>query len=635
MVTTAPYGSWASPVTLEMLVEDAVVLAAPQVVGDDVYWMERRPRDAGRTAVVRRRNGRIEDVTPPGFNARTRIHEYGGVSYLAAEGVLLAMHFDDQRVYRVTDGEATPLTPEPEIAAGDRYADLVLRNDVVLAVRERHVADREPINEIVAFPLAGGEPRVVASGHDFYASLRRSPDGSRLAWLTWDHPRMPWDGTELWIADLSADASLGEPQLVAGGRSESIFQPEWGPDGALYWSSDRTGWWNLYRDGEPVSPIEAEIGGPQWVFGLSRYGFLDDGRLVAVVSSQGRQRLAVVADGAYRFVATDHDTMLYYLAPQGTRAWLLAGGATTALGIVAVDVDSGEVDVAARNFTLDVDKAYISTAQAIEAPSAGGAVTHAFYYPPANPDYRAPEGELPPLVVMSHGGPTATTTAQLDLAIQFWTTRGLAVVDVNYRGSVGYGRPYRTALEGEWGVVDTDDCIAAARYLADTGRVDGQRMAITGGSAGGYTTLCALAFHDVFAAGASYFGVADCAALAEDTHKFESRYLDSLIGPLPEAADLYRERSPLYHAEGISCPVVLLQGADDEVVPPEQAEVMVAALANRGIPHAYVLFEGEGHGFRRAENIMAASGAELSFYGQIFGFEPADDIPRLALKAAP
>ncbi len=635
MVTVAPYGSWESPVSLEMLAEDTVVIAAPQVVDGDVYWTERRPAEGGRTAIVRRTEAGIEEVTPPDFNARTRIHEYGGVPYLAGTDEVLAVRFEDQRIYRIAGGSAAPLTPEPVIDAGERFGDLVRHGDAIIAVRERHRSDGEPVNELVAVPASGGTPAIITGGHDFYSSPRISPDGSQLAWLTWDHPRMPWDGTELWVARLDNEGTLATPQRVAGGPTESIFQPEWGPDGVLYWASDGSGWWNLVRDDAAIAPIEAEIGTAQWVFGMARYAVLDDGRIATVVTADGRQRIALVTGSQYHSIEFAHDTVAPYLAVDGTTLWCVAGDAATPMGLVGVDVDSGQVDVVRHNFTTSIDPAYFSMPEAIEAPTTGGGITHAFYYPPANPEFVAPEGELPPLIVMSHGGPTAATTTDLDLAIQFWTTRGFAVVDVNYRGSIGYGREYRAALEGQWGIVDTDDCIAAARHLADIEQVDARRMAIRGGSAGGYTTLCALAFHDVFAAGASYFGVADCAALAEHTHKFESRYLDSMIGPYPQAADLYRARSPLHHAEGISCPVLLLQGADDKVVLPEQAEVMVQALSRRGIPHAYILFAGEGHGFRKAENIIAANGAELSFYGQVFGFAPAGDVPRIALVPTP
>lgn len=633
MTTVAPHGSWESPISAALLAEDAISVAAPRCDGGDLYWTERRPAEGGRTVVVRRgRDGAAVDVVPAGFDARTRAHEYGGVPYVVAGGLLLATSFEDQRVYRFDDGAPVAVTPEPAIQAGDRYADLVFHGSEVIAVRERH-GGAEVVNELIVFPVDGAAPpRVIASGHDFYASPRRSPDGRSLAWLTWDHPRMPWDGTDLWRADLAPDGTIGQPRHVAGGPDESIFQPEWSPDGLLHWASDESGWWNVCCEGEAVAPMEAEIGTPQWVFGLARYGFLDDGSIVAVVTDAGRDRIVTLADGAVREVDTPYDTIVHYLAIEGSTVWCVAGNATSPLGIVGVDVAGGEVDVARRNFELDIDSGFFSEPVAIEAPTSGGAVTHAFYYPPQNPRFSAPEGERPPLVVLSHGGPTSATHPNLDLEIQFLTTRGIGVVDVNYRGSSGYGRAYRRALEGQWGIVDTDDCIAAAQFLAETAHVDGARMAIAGGSAGGYTTLCALAFRDTFAAGVSYFGVADCGALADDTHKFESRYLDSLIGPYPERADLYRERSPLYHAEGIGCPVLLLQGADDEVVLPAQAEVMVAALEARGVPHAYLLFEGEGHGFRKAENIIASRNAELSFYGQVFGFEPAGNVPPLLLR---
>ncbi len=634
MPTSAPYGTWKSPISAAMLAAETIAVSAPQVDGPDLYWAERRPAERGRTAIVRRRSdGTVEDAVPEGFNARTRVHEYGGVPYLAARGILLASEFADQRVYRLDGGAPRAITPEPAGAAEDRYADLVLHGSYVIAVRERH-GGGEPVNELVSFPVDGSAaPRVIASGHDFYASPRCSPDGASLAWLTWDHPRMPWEGTELWVADLATDGTLRRPRLVAGGPRESVFQPEWSPAGELHWVSDATGWWNLYRDGTPVAPMEAEIGVPQWMFGMRSYAFLGDGRIVAAVTEDGRQRLVVIDGGALRQVTCSHDTVLPFLASSNRRVWTVAGDAATPLGIVGLDVDTGEATVARRNFAVALDDGYFSRPATIQAPTTGGAVTHAFYYAPQHPEYVGPDGERPPLLVISHGGPTAATHTDLSLQIQFWTTRGFGVVDVNYRGSAGYGRAYREALEGAWGIVDTDDCIAAARHLADRGMVDGGRMAIRGGSAGGYTTLCALAFHDVFAAGASYYGVADLASLAEHTHKFESRYLDSLVGPLPDAADVYAARSPLLHADGISCPVLLLQGADDEVVPPAQAEVMVAALAARGVPHAYLLFEGESHGFRRAENVVAALGTELAFYGQVLGFTPEGDVPELVLDA--
>jgi dipeptidyl aminopeptidase/acylaminoacyl peptidase len=534
-------------------------------------------------------------------------------------------------VYRIEEGTATPITPEPKLPAGDRFADFAFHGDYIICVRERHREDREAVNALVTFPLNGSaKPQVIAKGHDFYSSPRISPDGTRLAWLSWDHPRMPWDGTELWCAALAADGSTSEPELIAGGPDESIFQPEWSSSGILHFVSDRTGWWNLFRlvDGhiEALHLMEAEFGRPQWVLGMRRYGFVTGDRIVAAYTEDGLDRVGLIEGDTLRAVHTPFDVFGSSLGICGDQLFITAGSSSRPTAIVRIDVDTEAVKVVKEGLQIDLDPALISQPEAIEFGTTGGAVAHAFYYPPRNPDFVAPVGEKPPLLVLSHGGPTAATTSELDLGCQFWTSRGFAVVDVNYRGSTGYGREFRNALRGEWGVADLDDCISAALFLADGDHVDGERMAIRGGSAGGYTTLCALAFADVFAAGASYFGVGDLASLAIDTHKFESRYLDSMIGPYPEAADLYEERSPLRNLDGFSCPVILLQGLDDRVVPPAQAEEIVTALDAKGIPHAYVAFEGEGHGFRKAESIERAREAELYFYSRAFGFDPADGL---------
>ncbi len=634
MPATVPYGSWESPITPQMLTRSAVGLGEIAIDGDDVYWVESRPAEAGRSALVRRRpDGAIQDLGPPDFDARSRVHEYGGGAYAVRDGVVVACSFLDQRMYRLEGGEARPITPEPALAAGDRYADAVFHGDLLIAVRERHRAGDEPLNELVAFPADGSAPpRVIASGHDFFSSPRVSPDGGRLAWLAWNHPQMPWDGTELWIARLGPDGSLADLQRVAGGPEESIFQPAWGPDGALHFVSDRTGWWNLHRlekDGThtPLCAMEAEFGRPQWMFGLSMFAFLPDGRVVAVYDRDGRSQLARLGeDGSLHTLDLERDAISATVAAGAGGVWTVAAGAAEPLAVIRVDPETGSGEVIRSSQSIDLDGRYVSRGEAITYPTTDGAVAHAFYYPPTNPDFTAPDGERPPLIVWTHGGPTGAATPGFMLARQFWTTRGFALVDVNYRGSVGFGRAYRDALRGRWGVADTDDCVAAARHLVSRRLVDGGRMAIRGGSAGGYTTLSALTFHDVFAAGASYFGVADVAALARDTHKFESRYLDSLVGPYPEAADLYWDRSPLHHTDRLACPMILFQGLDDRVVPPQQAEAMIAALDAKGLPYAYVAFEGEGHGFRRAENIELATEAELSFYGWVFGFAPADAI---------
>jgi dipeptidyl aminopeptidase/acylaminoacyl peptidase len=632
MTVTAPYGSWKSSITIPMLSQAGTPLREVVTEGGDLYWIESRATEAGRQVVVRHdRHGNVADAVPVGFNARTRVHEYGGGSYAVQDGVLIASNFEDQRVYRIDDGVAEPITPEPGIPAGDRYADFVFVGDRVICVRERHRYGDEPSNTLVSLPLDGSErPQTIAKGHDFYSSPRVNPDGTSLAWLAWDHPNMPWDGTELWRAALYPDGTISEPELVAGGPDESIYQPEWSPSGVLHYVSDRTGWWNLFRvvDGhsEALHLMEAEFGVPQWTFGSRRYGFVLDGGLIAIYTKDGVARVGLFDKGTLKQVHTPFDTFAASLATCGDDAYVIAGSGSQPMALLRIDIATDAVKVIKRSLQIDIDPALISQPDPIEFETTDGQVAHGFYYPPRNPGFVAPDGEKPPLLVISHGGPTSATTSDLDLGIQFWTSRGLAVVDVNYRGSTGYGRDYRNALRYQWGVVDLDDCINAACYLADAGHVDGDRMAIRGGSAGGYTTLCALAFSDVFAAGASYFGVGDLAALATDTHKFESRYLDSMVGPYPEAADVYQERSPLAHADGFSCPVILLQGLEDRVVAPAQAEEIVAALEAKGIPYAYLAFPGEGHGFRKSENIERSREAEFYFYSRVFDFDPADEL---------
>ena len=630
MTVTAPYGSWESPITISMLTEAGVPLGAVRTDGGDLYWTESRALEAGRTAIVRRNaHGDISDVVPAGFNSRTRVHEYGGGAFAVKDGVLISSDFVDQRVYRLKDGKATAITPKPKVPAGDRFADFEFHGERIICVRERHRDGKQVANALVTFPLDGSDkPRVVAKGHDFYSSPRVSPDGTALAWLSWDHPRMPWDGTELWVAALALDGSISEPELVAGGDEESIFQPEWSPSGVLHFVSDRTGWWNLFRavDGhiEALHLMSAEFGLPQWVFGMRRYGFLLNDRIAAVYAEGGFDHVAIIDGDTLQSVPVPYDYIGPTVAVCGDQLFTTAGSGGMPVAVVRIDVDTEAVKVVKSSLEIDVDPALISLPEAIEFPTTNDEIAHAFYYPPRNPDFIGPTGDTPPLLVFSHGGPTGFASPELDLGLQFWTSRGFAVVDVNYRGSSGYGRTYRNALREQWGVVDLDDCINAALFLADAGHVDGDRMAIRGGSAGGYTTLCALAFADVFAAGASYFGVGDLAALATDTHKFESRYLDSMIGPYPEAADVYEARSPIHNVDGFSCPVVLLQGLDDRVVPPLQAEEIVAALDAKGIPHAYVAFAGEGHGFRKAENIERSREVEFYFYSRVFGFDPAD-----------
>ncbi len=650
MTSILPYGSWPSPISAELIAGSAVGLNQILVDGDAVLWLESRPLEGGRQVVCRSVPAgdgwsEPEDLTDQGFNVRTRVHEYGGAACAVHRGTLFFSNYADQRLYRQDPGvQARPITPEPSVPAGLRYADASFDPDGrwLVCVRESHDGG-EVVNELVIMPADGSAaPRVLATGRDFYAAPRLDEAGERLAWLEWDHPRMPWDGTELRLAgfDRSTGELRGQPATVAGGPDESLAEPRWSPDGALHFISDASGWWNLYRirDGgpvEPLQPMDAEFSTAQWVLGMSSYTFLPGGAIACAYGRGPVWRIGVIEPDADSGGATPPmrtlDLPFTTFGPpflRTTADWRIAsfaGGPTTSGALVVIDPASSGFEVLRRSREPVVDPAYFSVPSPIEFPTEEG-TAHALHYPPANPDARAPEGELPPLIVVSHGGPTAQVVDQLALSVQYFTSRGFAVVDVDYGGSTGYGRAYRQRLDGQWGVVDTRDCINAARHLAAERLADPERLAIRGGSAGGYTTLCALTFHDLFAAGASYFGVADAEALARDTHKFESRYLDRLIGPYPEAAELYRERSPIHYTERLSCPVILLQGLEDPVVPPAQAELMAGALQAKGIPYAYISFEGEQHGFRKAASIRRSIEAEMYFYGAIFGFELADPV---------
>ena len=588
-------------------------------------------------------NGEAAEATPSDFNCRTRVHEYGGGAFFADGPTLYASSFADQRLYRIEPGkDPVGITPEPEVPAGLRYADGRLSPDRsrITCVRERHDTDGAVVNELVELsPDGETAPRVIASGRDFYAAPRPNSDGSKLAWLEWDQPNMPWDGTELWMAAIGADGSLQKPEKIAGGVDESIFQPEWGAADSLHFVSDRSGWWNLYRwqevEAQPLAPMEAEFGWPMWVFGLSQYVFLADGQIACIYSHGGLDALAVIQDQELRPLGLEltafRPRSLHY-EPISNRLIFVGGSPNLPARAYAYAIDSGMLEPLSRADEDLPDEGNISQASPISFPTAGGQEAHAFYYAPRNKLFTAPQGELPPLVVVSHGGPTSQTDSEYSLTRQYMTSRGFAVVDVNYRGSTGYGRAYRQMLNGEWGVADVEDCIHATRYLAERGDIDGDRLIIRGGSAGGYTTLSALVFHDVFALGASYYGVADVEALALDTHKFEARYLDSMIGPYPEQIEKYRERSPIHFVDQISSPLILLQGREDKVVPPAQAELLVAALKEKGLPYAYLEFEGEAHGFRDSENIKRALEAEMYFYAKVFGFELGEVLEPVPIK---
>ncbi|MEP0919450.1 S9 family peptidase [Leptolyngbya sp. DQ-M1] len=630
-MAVASYGTWKSPISSDLIVAGTIGLGQIKLDGKTIYWSESRPTEAGRNVIVQRSaNGETIDLTPAPFNARTRVHEYGGGAFMIANGTVYFSNFADQRLYQQTDGaEPIALTPEASL----RYADALFdsaRNRLV-CVREEH-QDQSVENTIAAISLTDQSQTVLVSGSDSYAFPRLSPDGSRLSWICWNHPNMPWDGTELWTANIRADGTLDTPEKIAGGLEESIFQPEWSPDGSLIFIGDRTGWWNFYRwnptTGKTESLCEkaAEFGLPLWVFGMSTYGFAGN-QIICSYTENGLSRFASLDLDTRELtpIATPY-TSIAGLQACADHAVFLGGSSTEPSAIVKYDLQTQQFEVLRRASELRIDPGYLSVPEAIEFPTENNLTAFALYYAPKNKDYTASEGERPPMLVKSHGGPTASTSAAFNLGIQYWTSRGFAVLDVNYGGSTGYGRAYRERLKGTWGIVDVDDCANGAKYLAEQGKVDGDRLVIAGGSAGGYTTLCALTFRNTFKAGASYYGVSDLKALAEDTHKFESRYLDGLIGAYPERADLYEERSPISAVDRLSCPVIFFQGDEDKIVPPNQAEMMVDALKQKGLPVAYVLFEGEQHGFRKAENIKRALDGEFYFYSRVFGFEPADKI---------
>ncbi|MEK6283921.1 MAG: S9 family peptidase [Acidobacteriota bacterium] len=638
---TSPYGSWKSPITSDLIVSGSVGLNQPLIDGRDIYWIEMRPTEGGRMVIAKRDSaGVITDVTSPPFNARTRVHEYGGGDYTVHKGIVYFSNFSDQRLYvKREGGQPLPITPVADV----RYADAIVdeARQRLICVREDHtVAGREAVNSLVSLNLDANNDsgRVLVSGNDFYSTPQLSPDGSQLVWLTWNHPNMPWDNSELWAARIGEDGSLNQIKRIAGRTDESIFQPEWSPDGVLYFVSDRNGWWNLYRvsdDGgiESVCEMPAEFGMPQWGFGMSSYAFESADKIVSNYIQNGISHLAAIDTRTKQLTPLDSPyTDIRYVRARRGEVVMRAASPTEAPAIVRLDLKTGSFEVLRRAHNLQIDPGYVSIPEPVEFSTEDGLTAHAFFYAPVNRDFTASDGERPPLLVQSHGGPTSAATTASSLMIQYWTSRGIAVLDVNYGGSTGFGRDYRERLKGKWGIVDVDDCANGARSLVQQGRVDGDRLMITGGSAGGYTTLCALTFRRTFNAGASHYGVSDAEALAKETHKFESRYLDGLMGPYPEKREVYYQRSPVNFTERLSCPVIFFQGLEDRVVPPNQAEMMVNALRAKGIPVAYIAFEGEQHGFRQAKNIKRALDGELYFYSRVFGFELAEQVEAVEIE---
>lgn len=627
MNKTAPYGTWLSPITSDFIAAGGVVrLSSCKVVGEKIFWLEGRPAEAGRNVLVcRDAVGNIVDVTPANFNVRTRAHEYGGGAFVVITDGVYFCNDADQRIYWQSF-EDTPVAITPE--GRRRYADLVYdaqRNSLIAVCEDHGVANREPENSLIEIDLADGAIRTLASGYDFYATPRLSADGRFLAWLCWRHPNMPWDGTQLWCVERGVDGSLSNARCVAGGEDESIFQPEWSPAGELYFVSDRSGWWNLYclRNGniEVLCPMAAEFGLPQWIFGLSTYAFAGSDVIICSYAVNGVWRLGKIdLKSALLSEIPSPFTDIGFLSAAGDRIAFSAASTKDVDAIIALDVATGKLNTIRRASAAAIPAENFSTPELIEFATGVNVTAFGYFYPPHNPNFAGPPTERPPLIVISHGGPTSATTNALKLGIQYWTSRGFAVLDVNYGGSSGLGRDYRRRLNGAWGLVDRADCVNGARHLVQRGSVDGKRLIIRGNSAGGYTTLCALTFDDCFKAGASYYGVSDLTALAEDTHKFESRYLDRLVGPYPAAAEIYRERSPINYVERLNAPVIFLQGMEDKVVPPNQAETMVAALKRNGLPVAYIAFVGEQHGFRRSQTLKRALDVELYFYSKVFGF---------------
>jgi len=635
----APFGSWASPVKAKSIAAEHIGLGQIEIDENQVYWVENRPSEEGRNVIVTQNSkGGNFDVIPPSYNARTRVHEYGGGSFAVKDKIICFSNFEDQNLYiKIPEKDIKPLTENNN----SRYADLSIdmKFKRVICVREENKNfGKEPDNTIVGIPLEFSDKiRTLIWGNDFYSSPRLSPDGRKIAYLTWNHPQMPWDGTELWVAALNLDGSIGKKEKIAGSRKESIFQPEWSPDNVLYFISDRNNWWNIYRFNknkvESFVTMKSDFGLPQWVFGLSTFDFYSGDKIVCSYTKEGKWYLGFLdlETKDLDLIKTKYDT-ISYVKVMGENLIMKAASPLKPPALVRLNMNTRKSKVLRRSTDISIPLEYISVPESVVFPSKGGEKTYGFYYSPKNRKFKGPRGEKPPLIVIVHGGPTSSTSTALDLKKQFWTSRGFAVFDVNYGGSSGYGRNYRDRLKGKWGIKDVDDCINGVKFLVKKGKADGERLIIRGGSAGGYTVLCALTFRDFFRAGASYYGVSDLVKLTKETHKFESHYLNSLIGKYPEKIKLYEERSPINSAGKLCVPVIFFQGAEDKVVPPEQSESFVSVLEKKGVPVSYILFEKEQHGFRKAQNIKRSLEAELYFYARVFGFELKEAIKPVPIK---
>lgn len=635
----APFGSWSSPINAESIVAGCIRLGQIEIDENQVYWLESRPSEEGRNTIVARNSeGEVFDVIPFSYNARTRVHEYGGGSFTVKDKIVCFSNFKDQNVYIKMPGKnIRPLTKNNN----SRYADFCIdiRMKRVLCVREKiSRSNGEPDNSIVSISLESlSDEKNLISGNDFYSSPRLSPNGKKITYLTWSHPQMPWDGTELWVADIKQDGSIGGKEKIAGSKKESVFQPEWSPDNILYFISDRNNWWNIYRfkknKVESLITMEADFGLPQWVFGLSTYDFYSESKMVCSFTEKGKWYLGLLdlETKDLELIKTKYDN-ISYVRVMGQNLFMKASSPIQSPSIIKLNINTEKSEILRRSADDFISPEYISVPEQVAFPSLSGEEVYGFYYSPRNKNFRSKKGEKPPLIVMVHGGPTSSASASLDLKKQFWTSRGFAVFDINYGGSSGYGRGYRERLKGAWGVKDVDDCINGVKFLIKKGKVDGKRLIIRGGSAGGYTVLCALTFRDFFQAGTSYYGVSDLIKLTEETHKFESHYLDSLIGKYPEEIRLYEERSPINFAGELHVPVIFFQGAEDKVVLPGQSESFVSVLKEKGIPVSYILFEKEQHGFRKAQNIKRSLEAELYFYSRVFDFKLKEEIKPVPIE---
>ncbi|MGE5196481.1 MAG: S9 family peptidase [Anaerolineae bacterium] len=641
-VIEAPYGSWQSALTADMIVQASVGFQELLCDKKGLYWTESRPSEQGRVALIYRPfNGTPVDLAPS-MSVRTRVHEYGGGSFKVFDEKVYAVHAKDQQLYFIQVGqEPKQLTFDPT----RRYADFDIAPDgqALVCVSEKHCSDGSVLNELFWIPLnSSDKPHAVVSSHDFYSSPRFSPDGNSLVWIAWNHPHMPWDHTELFVGAIAKDGVIQSQKCIGGQEEESICLPQWSPDGNLYFISDRSGFWNLYRLEEgrtaPLCPMDVDFSLPPWTLGKSSYAFIQhesEWKIFATFCDKGIDRAALLdlSTGVLTSLALPFN-VIKHLCVQGSKMFFFAASAATPTALVEFDIESEKVRTIKESCSILIDPALISPPELIVFPSREHQDTYAFYYPPRNPRFRAPQAEKPPLIVKAHGGPTAHATAGLNLETQYWTSRGFAVVDVNYGGSSGFGRSYRKRLSGAWGIRDVEDCIDAALYLAHQGLCDKQRLVIKGGSAGGYTVLCALTFHRVFACGVSYYGVSDLEALVKDTHKFEAKYLDGLIAPFPEGKAVYEQRSPIHHVDKLDSPLLLLQGKQDPVVPPSQAEMIFDALKRKGAPVSLLLFDKEQHGFRIAANIKRAIEAELYFYSKILHFPLFEPIEPISIETS-